>query len=160
MVDDLFSSAEQSVLVSTYVIQQADRTFSALGARLDAVPTMTARIFLNVERKPGDTRLESTLLHAFASDLAAKWPGDRRPEIYYDPRGASTDVEVRASWHAKCVLVDDKVAFVTSANFTEWALDRNVEAGALIRSCHFAMQLRRQMESLIESKQVRRLPGF
>ena len=113
-----------------------------------------------MERKPADTRLESGLLHACASDLASKWPGIRRPEVYYDPRSVSTDPDVRASWHAKCVLVDDEVAFVTSANFTEWAQDRNVEAGALIRSRHFALQLRIQMESLIHSQQVRRLPGF
>jgi phosphatidylserine/phosphatidylglycerophosphate/cardiolipin synthase-like enzyme len=160
VVDELFSSAQRSVLVSTYVVHHPDRIFAALGARLDAVPTMVARVFLNVERRSGDTRLENGLLYAFATDLASKWPGARRPEVYYDPRGLSTDPQVRASWHAKCVLVDDEVAFVTSANFTEWAQDRNVEAGALIRSHQFAIQLRRQMESLIESKQVRRLPGF
>ena len=98
--------------------------------------------------------------HAHAIDLVSRWPGVRRPEVYYDPRGLSPDPSIRASWHAKCVLVDDEVAFVTSANFTEWAQDRNVEAGALIRSRHFASQLRLQMESLIESRQVKRLPGF
>ncbi len=86
--------------------------------------------------------------------------GVRRPEFYYDPRGLSRDPAVRASWHAKCVVVDDEVAFVTSANFTEWAQERNVEAGALIRSRQFAVQLRSQMENLIQTKQVRRLPGF
>jgi phosphatidylserine/phosphatidylglycerophosphate/cardiolipin synthase-like enzyme len=160
VVDGLFDSAEKSVLVSTYVIQGCERVFAALAARLDAIPALSARIFLNVERKAGDTRLENSLLGACASDLCSKWPGGRRPEIYYDPRGLSPDSELRASWHAKCVVVDDEVAFVTSANFTEWAQDRNAEAGVLIRSRHFAVQLRRQMESLIESKQVKRLLGF
>jgi phosphatidylserine/phosphatidylglycerophosphate/cardiolipin synthase-like enzyme len=160
VLDELFASARRSVLVSTYVIQHPERVFAALAARLDAVPELAARIFMNVERKLGDTRLESGLLHGYATELAAKWPGTRRPEVYYDPRGLSIDPELRASWHAKCVLVDDEVAFVTSANFTEWAQDRNVEAGALIRSRHFAQQLRSQVESLIQSRQVRRLPGF
>ena len=31
----------------------------------------------------------------------------------------SEDKAERATWHAKCILVDDDVAFVTSANFTE-----------------------------------------
>jgi phosphatidylserine/phosphatidylglycerophosphate/cardiolipin synthase-like enzyme len=160
VLDDLFSSARRSVLVSTYVIQHVEGVFAVLAARLNAVPDLSARIFLNIERKAGDTRLEASLVHEYACGLGTKWPGIRRPEVYYDPRGLSADPDVRASWHAKCLVVDDEVAFVTSANFTEWAQERNVEAGALIRSRHFAMQLRRQMERLVESKQVRRLPGF
>lgn len=134
--------------------------FATLAARMDAVPALSARIFLNLERKIGDTRIESALLGACATHLCGKWPGVRRPEIYYDPRALGVDPETRASWHAKCVVVDDEVAFVTSANFTKWAQDRNAEAGALIRSRLFATQLRLQMESLIDSKQVKRLPGF
>jgi phosphatidylserine/phosphatidylglycerophosphate/cardiolipin synthase-like enzyme len=51
-------------------------------------------------------------------------------------------------------------ALITSANFTEWAHQRNVEAGVLIRNREFVRQLRQQFESLIEEKLVRRLPGF
>ena len=141
VLDELFSSAERSVLVSTYVIHQPDRVFATLGARLDAVPSLTAKLFVNIERKIGDTRLEGILLYEYARLLGERWPGSRRPEVYFDPRGLSTDDDVRASWHAKCVVVDDEVAFVTSANFTEWAQQRNVEAGALIRSRYFASQL-------------------
>jgi phosphatidylserine/phosphatidylglycerophosphate/cardiolipin synthase-like enzyme len=57
-------------------------------------------------------------------------------------------------------LVDDELALVTSANFTEWAHQRNVEAGVLLRNRHFAGQLLQQFEGLIQAKQVRRLPGF
>ena len=35
--------------------------------------------------------------------------------------------------HAKAVVVDDRAAFVTSANLTEAALDRNIEVGVLSR---------------------------
>jgi phosphatidylserine/phosphatidylglycerophosphate/cardiolipin synthase-like enzyme len=49
---------------------------------------------------------------------------------------------------------------LSSANFTEWAHQRNVEAGVLLRDRQFAGQLFQQFEGLIQSKQVRRLPGF
>ena len=160
VIDELFSAAQQSVLVSTYVVQQPERIFAKLAARLDNVPGLVARVFVNVERKSGDTRLESGLVHEHSTQLASRWPGTRRPEVYFDPRSVSTDAAVRASWHAKCVVVDDEVTFLTSANFTEWAQQRNVEAGALIRGRHFALQLRSQLESLIQSKQVKRMPGF
>jgi phosphatidylserine/phosphatidylglycerophosphate/cardiolipin synthase-like enzyme len=35
--------------------------------------------------------------------------------------------------HAKAVVTDDEAVFVTSANLTEAALDRNIELGVLIR---------------------------
>ena len=77
----------------------------------------------------------------------------------------ATTVQVRLtqtspSWHAKCVVVDDDVAFVTSANFTEWAQQRNVEAGVLVRNSHFARQLRAQFDGLVQAKAVRRVPGL
>jgi phosphatidylserine/phosphatidylglycerophosphate/cardiolipin synthase-like enzyme len=161
VIDQLFSLAERSILVSTYVVHQPGRVFAKLAQRLEGSPNLHARLFLHIGRALGDTRNETALLSDYAARLAAQWPGDgRRPEVYYDPRGMSGDPEVRASWHAKCVLVDDLVTLVTSANFTEWAQQRNVEAGALIRSRHFASQLRSQFDSLIASKQIRRLPGF
>jgi phosphatidylserine/phosphatidylglycerophosphate/cardiolipin synthase-like enzyme len=80
--------------------------------------------------------------------------------VFFDPRTLSADPAVRAAWHAKCVIADDDLAFITSANFTEWAQQRNVEAGVLIRDRHFTGQLRQQFDGLVQSKQVRRLPGF
>jgi phosphatidylserine/phosphatidylglycerophosphate/cardiolipin synthase-like enzyme len=50
--------------------------------------------------------------------------------------------------------------FVTSANFTEWAQQRNVEAGVMIRDAQFTHRLRAQFDALVESKAVRRLAGF
>jgi phosphatidylserine/phosphatidylglycerophosphate/cardiolipin synthase-like enzyme len=160
VLDELFASARHSVLVSTFVVHRPARVFATLAARLDAVPELHARLFLHVDRRLGDTRADDALLYEQASRLAGAWPSQRRPEVYYDPRGLSTDAEVRATWHAKCVLVDDEVALVTSANFTEWAQQRNLEAGALVRSRHFTRQLRSQLDSLVESGQVRRLAAF
>jgi phosphatidylserine/phosphatidylglycerophosphate/cardiolipin synthase-like enzyme len=83
-----------------------------------------------------------------------------RPTVYFDPRTMSANPSSRASWHAKCVLVDDRVSFVTSANFTEWAQLRNVEAGVLVRNAHFTRQLRAQFDALVQASLVRRLPGW
>jgi phosphatidylserine/phosphatidylglycerophosphate/cardiolipin synthase-like enzyme len=96
----------------------------------------------------------------FADSLRRDWPGTRRPEVYYDPRSLAPVGDHRATWHAKCVLVDEEVAFVTSANFTEWAQERNVEAGVLVRDRDFTGQLRSQFDGLVQGRQVVRLPGF
>ncbi|MEW5981103.1 MAG: DISARM system phospholipase D-like protein DrmC [Acidobacteriota bacterium] len=160
VVSELFARATRSVLVSTFVIQQGRQVFGPLAGRMDEVAGLSVRLFLHVGRDWKDTREESELLRGFADDFASIWPSARRPQIFYDPRSLSTDPTVRASWHAKCVVIDDEEAFVTSANFTEWAQQRNVEAGVLVRSSHFARQLRAQFDGLVQAKAVRRLPGF
>ena len=66
-------------------------------------------------------------------------------------RGLSLDRAARASWHAKCLIADDEVSFVTSANFTEWAQQRSVEAGVLIRSRELSLQLRSHFDALVRS---------
>jgi phosphatidylserine/phosphatidylglycerophosphate/cardiolipin synthase-like enzyme len=160
VVDELFSQARESVLVSTFAIQQGRRVFAALASRMQVIPSLRVRLFVHVSRSWNDTREESTVLREFAEDLKEQWPGTTRPAVFYDPRTLSADAATRASWHAKCVLVDDEVSFVTSANFTEWAQQRNVEAGVLVRNPHFTRQLRAQFDAIVHAGLVRRLPGW
>lgn len=160
VVEELFAHAERFVLVSSYVVQKGTTVFRSLADRMVARPGLHVQLFLHIGREWLDTRDESELLREFAADLLGQWPGARRPEAFYDPRTLSADAAIRAAWHAKCVIADENLAFVTSANFTEWAQQRNVEAGVLIRDRHFAGQLRQQFDGLVQSKQVHRLPGF
>ena len=160
VVEELFANARRQVLVSSYVVHQGAVIFESLATRMAQLPDLRVRLFLHVGRDWKDTREDSELLREFAARLNEQWPWPKRPEVYYDPRTVSADGAQRATWHAKCVLVDDDLAFVTSANFTEWAQQRNIEAGVLLRDHDFASQLMRQFEGLIQSKHVRRLPGF
>ncbi|MGH9321370.1 MAG: phospholipase D-like domain-containing protein [Vicinamibacteria bacterium] len=62
------------------------------------------------------------------------------------------------SLHAKCVVVDDRLSLVTSANFTEAAHWRNIEAGVLVDDPRFAVNLRSQFDRLIAEGLLLRLP--
>ena len=62
--------------------------------------------------------------------------------------------------HAKCIIVDDELALVTSANFSEAAHSRNIEAGVLVDNAPFARALRRQFETLASSRLLLRVPGI
>ena len=148
------------MLVSTFVVQQPETVFRALAERMEEVPGLRVQVFVHVGRDNRDTRHESEILREFARHLRRKWPGPNRPSPYYDPRSLAFDAQERATWHAKVVVIDDKTAFVTSANFTEWAHQRNVEAGVLVRSAEFARQLRQQFEGLVDSRSVLEVPGF
>jgi phosphatidylserine/phosphatidylglycerophosphate/cardiolipin synthase-like enzyme len=115
---------------------------------------------VNVGRDGDFYTPEYQILTRFAERFSQNhWPWKRRPSVYYDPRALSTDPAICASLHAKCIVIDDEIAFVTSANFTQWAQERNVEAGVLIRDESFARSLRNQFESLISASGVRLLPG-
>jgi len=160
VLEHLFASATRSVLVSTFVVHQGHRVFKALSDRMAAVPSLQVQLFLHVGRDQRDTRYDSEIIREFVEDFGRHWPWSPRPRVFYDPRSMALDDTLKATWHAKCVVIDDEVAFVTSANFTEWAQSRNVEAGVLLRNPHFASQLRQQFESLVRSKAVLELPGF
>jgi phosphatidylserine/phosphatidylglycerophosphate/cardiolipin synthase-like enzyme len=59
--------------------------------------------------------------------------------------------------HAKCAVADGKVAFVTSANLTAAAMERNMEVGLLIRGGHVPEQLHQHFSALVESGTIVRL---
>ena len=88
---------------------------------------------LNIERRRGDTTAADSLVRRFADHFWREaWPGTARPRVYYDPRSVSDDGP-GGVLHAKAVVADDELVFITSANLTEAAFDRNIELGLLVR---------------------------
>lgn len=55
------------------------------------------------------------------------------------------------------VVIDRKVAFITSANFTGAAQSRNIEAGVLLRQPRIATRLHGYFEGLIGTGVLRRI---
>jgi phosphatidylserine/phosphatidylglycerophosphate/cardiolipin synthase-like enzyme len=85
------------------------------------------------------------------------WPGSFRPRVYYDPRALEQD-SPGGVLHAKGVVTDDEVVFVTSANLTEAALDRNIEVGLLVRDRALAASVSSHFRGLIERALLSPLP--
>ena len=63
-----------------------------------------------------------------------------------------------AVFHAKAVIADDEAVFVTSANLTEAALDRNIEVGLLVRDRALAASVLSYFRGLIERRLLHPLP--
>jgi phosphatidylserine/phosphatidylglycerophosphate/cardiolipin synthase-like enzyme len=59
------------------------------------------------------------------------------------------DLDKRACLHAKCIVVDGESVFVSSANFTEAAQERNIEVGVLLRSRLLADRLVLHFDTLL-----------
>lgn len=56
--------------------------------------------------------------------------------------------------HAKVAVADSSVCFITSANLTGYAMERNMEAGVLITGGEIPRQLSSHLESLIDLRVV------
>lgn len=59
--------------------------------------------------------------------------------------------------HAKVAVADGNAAFLTSANLTGHALEKNMEAGVMIRGGNIPTGLRAHLHALIETKVIRQI---
>src|SRR2546429_5549789 len=131
--EELLGSAERSIWASTYAFFDGPKAFEVLARRMEETPALHVTLLLNIQRKRGDTTASDQLVRRFADHFWTKdWPGSSRPRVYYDPRSLELDGPM-GILHAKAVVADDEAVFVTSANLTEAALDRNFEIGLIVR---------------------------
>lgn len=157
--EELLGSAERTVWASTYAFFDGPKAFDVLARRMDATPGLSATLLLNLQRKWGDTTAADQLVRKFADRFwAADWPGASRPRVFYDPRALELD-RPTGVLHAKAVVVDDEAVFVTSANLTEAALDRNIELGLVVRDRALAASVSSHFRILIERALLVPLPA-
>jgi phosphatidylserine/phosphatidylglycerophosphate/cardiolipin synthase-like enzyme len=149
VVREMFQCAKDSVLVAGYAVYQGQIVFKELADRMDQNPDLEVRMYLDVQRPPNDHSSPSELVRRFAERFVSQeWPGQRLPKVFFDPRSLEVESARRAILHAKCIVVDNEIAFVSSANFTEAAQTRNIEVGVHVRSPAFARRLTEHFEIL------------
>ena len=149
VIRQLFRSAQSHILLAGYAIFQGKEVFRALAERMEEYPALQVQLFIDIKRRFTDTSLSYYLSRGCVENFKKKhWPCKRMPELYYYPPSLEMNRKKKAALHAKCVVVDEQVAFVSSANFTEAAQIRNIEAGALIHSPAFARQLVSHFQTL------------
>ena len=159
VVRELFASALEAVLVVGYAVNQGRQVFQTLAERMEQIPALKVRLCLNIARSRNDSSHDSELVLRFARDFKQhEWPGQKLPEVFYDPRALDTSSNKRTSLHAKCIVIDSQAAFISSANFTEAAQSRNIEVGVLLRSSSSARQLATHFDELIASSVLVPLP--
>lgn len=157
--EELLGSAERSLWVSTYAFFDGPRAFDVLARRMDATPGLQVALLLNIQRKRGDATAADQLVRRFAERFwSAEWPGSSRPRVFYDPRALEPEAP-GGVLHAKAVVIDDEAVFVTSANLTEAAWDRNIELGLLVRDRALAGSITMHFRGLIDRRLLRALPA-
>jgi phospholipase D-like protein len=157
VVRDLFHNAKDSVVVIGYAVRQGQQVFQALANRMTELPSLRVRMYLDIQRDAGDTSSLSEVVARFLEHFRrTQWPpGKRLPEIFYDPRSLAIASQHRAALHAKCVIIDARHVFVSSANFTEAGQARNIEVGLTLQSPVLAERLLRFMDTLVAGAHLR-----
>lgn len=156
--EELIATARRSILISTYVYFDGPEAFKSLAARMEGAPELKVTLLLNVERRKQSKTIADDLVRRFADRFwTSDWPGRERPQVYYDPRSIESDGP-QGVLHAKAVIADEERLFVTSANLTEAALDRNIEMGVLLRDRTIALTAMAHFRGLIDQKHLLPLP--
>ena len=157
--EELLGSAERSIWASTYVFFEGPKAFEVLARRMETRPGLRVTLLLNIQRKKSDSTASEELVRRFADHFwRTDWPGASRPTVFYDPR--ALDLEGPSGvLHSKAVVADEEAVFVTSANLTEAALDRNIELGILVRNRALALTICTYFQTLIDQRLLKLLPS-
>ena len=150
VVRELFSTATSRVLVAGFAFVDGRNLFEGLARRMDEQPDLLVTFFVNIARDHNrDARVPEAIVSEWSRNFRQRqWPGTRLPTVFYDPRALCDDPALRASLHAKTVVVDGRFALVTSANFTGHAHTRNVELGLRIEDVNLALRIEEQFDRL------------
>lgn len=159
VLEEVCARAERHVMLATFVVYDGRQSLAALARRMREVRSLRVDFYVDVKtarhQAPDETRDVDAWVRRFREE---HWPDDvRLPAIWYDP--TTLDRAAGTSLHAKCVVVDERWSFVTSANFTEAAQERNIEVGVVLDHPALARALGAQFQGLRERGRFRRMAG-
>ena len=150
VIEDLFAATTGRVLIAGYSFDHASDLFDPLFDRAeqlaaDGLPAPRVRVVLdcsNIKASAGESP-EDLARRAAEAFLEVCWTRGSLPAelFYYRPSTERRGTFAPHSMHAKCIVVDDGLALVGSANFSNRGRDRNLEVGTLIRDHHFVQSL-------------------
>lgn len=149
-VYDVLDAAREELIIVSY----ATRRVQPVLDRLHAAVLRGVRVMFILERGKEfggklayDPLKQSGLLEVAGIELY-HWPTTKRPK--------TTDGDV-GSLHAKCIVADRRVALVTSANLTDYALSINIEMGVKTEGGDVPRQIAEQFVGMVEGGVLERI---
>ena len=142
---DLIDSAKETLFIISFVLVNIPKIEEALKRAINR--GVDVRLLLESEDKSGSSSFIDTIFRLYTEIPNIRlyvWPRDKRENI----QGGFARV------HAKCAVADSRLAFVTSANLTAAALDRNIEMGVQINGGSTPENMVAQFTSMISAKEI------
>lgn len=143
---EVIDSAQNDLFLVTYVFYKASSVVAALTSAV--ARGVAVSILLESSTEHGGT-VRGDSVKAVRDAVAGS-------SIYIwnaASRNADGDA-ISAAVHAKCAVADSRLAFITSANLTTAALERNMELGMLIRGGTVPERLRQHLAALVTTKVI------
>jgi len=131
---EVIRSARETLFVVSFVVAYADELIVALGERADS----GVDVDVLLDEEPS------------AFEFACKRFADLAPRVRLWVWAAEANQQ-RGTVHAKCAVADGRQAFVSSANLTGKAMERNLEVGYLVTGGPTPSSLRVQLSALRDS---------
>lgn len=135
---EVIRSAHQTLWIVSFVVVQVDEILKALQERAEA--DVTVRILIDHHTDQYEWTKGRLQTLAPNCDVFI-WPDEHR----------TINGEAPAALHAKCAVADARQAFVSSANLTGKAMDRNLEVGYLVTGGETPLRLSKHLHDLLVS---------
>lgn len=146
----LFESAREQVILAGFSFAKGNVVLEPL-YRAMRDRGVDVRMFVHVQQVEDLRDVDGHVREQLRKFMSDAWPfGAPTPHLYYDAR-TRVPGPPWSSLHAKCVIVDEARAFVSSANFSVRAQEHNIEAGVLLDDPVFSRHLARQWLGLIDA---------
>lgn len=140
---EVIQQAKRELFIVSFVAYDVPSVIAAINAAVDR--GVDARILVEASATQGGSLLVdpvATMRNAVPSARLYVWTD--RPHPFTNGRV-----------HAKMAVADAAIAFLTSANLTGHALEKNMEAGVLLTGGHVPSSLHAHLHALIDTKIVR-----
>ena len=156
--EELVRGSARSLWISSFTYFNGPDAFSLLAWRMERLPDLEVTLLLNIMRRTRRSVPREQLVRDYSNRFWTEdWPSTVRPRVFYDPRSLDPGRR-KGVLHAKAVVSDEERLFVTSANLTEAAMDRNIEIGLLLRDPALARTAVAHFRGLIERDLLLPLP--
>ena len=142
---EVINSAQETLFIVSFVLVNIPAVEAAIS---DAVSRgVDVRMLLESEDKDNSSSFRATIERLQSEILGLTiyiWPREKREGT----EGGFARV------HAKCAVADQSNVFLTSANLTSAALDKNIELGVNIRGGSVPSTIHQQFVGLIRAKEI------
>ncbi|MDO6497740.1 DISARM system phospholipase D-like protein DrmC [Photobacterium sanguinicancri] len=144
---DIINSAQETLFIVSFVLVNIPKVEAAIEKAVRR--GVDVKMLLESEDKEASNSFIDTIkrLHTTIPEIQLYiWPRENREST----QGGFARV------HAKCAVADKRLAFITSANLTAAALDKNIEMGINIEGGSIPESILSQLHSMINSKEITR----
>jgi phosphatidylserine/phosphatidylglycerophosphate/cardiolipin synthase-like enzyme len=145
---EIINSAKQKIFIVSFVAYKVDSIIQSIRNAIGR--NVTINILLELSKEHGG-RIDNQ------DSVAMMKPLFPTANIFtWSHDNESTAGNITGAVHAKCAVADGNIAFITSANLTTAAMDKNMELGVLVKGGYLPLKLHQHLESLVLSNIIKR----